>query len=55
YLEQDKHINFEEILDNDIMKRISYLNENNKNKESFKILDNNLLMIQEDNDNSTIY
>ncbi|CAG8797304.1 1816_t:CDS:1, partial [Cetraspora pellucida] len=50
-----KHINFEEILDNDVIERIFYLNEINKNKESSEILDNDLLMIQEDNDNSTIH
>ncbi|CAG8814281.1 1345_t:CDS:1, partial [Gigaspora margarita] len=54
YLEQDKYIDFEEILDNDVMERISCLNEINRENKSSKILDNDLEMIQNDDDNSTI-
>ncbi|CAG8537379.1 26288_t:CDS:2 [Dentiscutata erythropus] len=43
------------MLDNNIIERISLLNESNQKKQNFKPLNNDLLMIQEDDDNSTIH
>ncbi|CAG8580515.1 5883_t:CDS:1, partial [Dentiscutata heterogama] len=55
YLDQDKNVDYEEMLDNDIMERISLINESNQKKQNFEPLNNDLLMIQEDDDNSTIH
>ncbi|CAG8766378.1 4931_t:CDS:1, partial [Racocetra persica] len=50
YLEQDKYIDLEEFLDYDVMERLSYLNEINRNNESLEILDNDMVIIQNDDD-----
>ncbi|CAG8798223.1 9661_t:CDS:1, partial [Racocetra persica] len=52
---QDKDVDYKEMLDNDIIERISLLNESNQKKQNFEPLNNDLLMIQEDDDNSTIH